>query len=132
MRAHCVVVFVVLIAAALAFVLFIGSAYLRMASPDWQPPPALCSLNMALSGSALVIESKSPAAYEIVLNGSRIWPCPECIERGRLALPIGGRFAEVEVATPLGARKLYVVQTSNGTHTFAWDGRVGKFYCITG
>jgi len=91
---------------------------------------AQCGLRMSLDGSALVIEGQLPAAYKVLVNGSQVWPCPECIERGRLAVLLGGPFAEVEVSRE-SRRWLYVVRLSNGTYAFAWDGKFAKSVCIS-
>jgi len=97
---------------------------------DWRAETAQCGLRMSLDGSTLFMWSQKPAAYKVLINGTQVWPCPVCIERGRLAVPLGGPFAEVAVATPLGARKLYAARLSNGTYVFAWDGKKAKSVCI--
>jgi len=92
-------------------------------------PPARRYLRASLDGSTLVVEGQRPAAYKVLANGARVWPCPECAERGRLAAPLGGLLAEVEVSC-CGAWRLYVVRLSNGTYAFARDGRASKSACI--
>jgi len=96
---------------------------------DWRAETAQCGLRMSLDGPVLLIESLKPAAYKVLINGTQVWPCPVCIERGRLAVPLGGPFAEVEVARE-SKRQLYVVRLSNGTYAFAWDGHMARSVCI--
>ena len=99
--------------------------------PTPQSPPAQCGLSMSLDGQALVVESPKPAAYKVLVNGTQVWPCPECVERGRLAVPLGWQFAEVEVLCRCGARlSYYVVRLRNGTYAFAWDGKMSRSVCI--
>jgi len=85
---------------------------------------------MSLYDSTLVVESQKPAAYKILVNGTQVWPCPECVERGRLAAPLGWQFAEVEVLRQ-GKWRLYAVRLSNGTYAFAWDGKMSRSVCIS-
>jgi len=100
------------------------------APPVPQCLSAQCGLRMSLDGSALVIESPKPAAYKIFVNGTQVWPCPVCIERGRLTVPLNWQFAEVEVSCR-GTWRLYVVRLSNGTYAFAWDGKLSRGVCIS-
>jgi len=121
--------FIILSVIMIAFFAAMGALHFSHIASTPQSPPAQCGLRMSLDGQALVVESRLPAAYKVLVNGTQVWPCPECVERGRLAVPLGWQFAEVEVSRQ-GKWRLYAVRLSNGTYAFAWDGRKARSVCI--
>ena len=122
---------IILSAILIASFAAVGALHFSHIASTPQCLSAQCGLSMSLYDSTLVIESQEPAAYKIFVNGTQVWPCPECVERKRLAVPLGWQFAEVEVLCRCGARQsYYVVRLRNGTYAFAWNGQMVKGVCI--
>jgi len=86
---------------------------------------------MSLDDSMFFMWSQKPAAYKVLINGTQVWPCPVCIERGYLGVPVDWSFAEVEVLQRGDRWVYYAVRLSNGTYVFAWDGKMTKSVCIS-
>jgi len=114
-----------------AFFAAMGALHFSRIASTPQSPHVQCGLRMSLDDSMLFIWSPKPAAYKILINGTLVWPCPECVEYGYLGVPLGWQFAEVEVLRHGARQSYYVVRLSNVTYAFAWDGRKARSVCIS-
>jgi len=72
--------------ATVVLLIFGASLHFSHASSAQQAPSAQCGLHMSLDGSMLFVWSQEPAAYKVLINGTQVWPCPKCIERGYLGV----------------------------------------------